>query len=316
MMKIHRQRGSLMIVVVILIVVVSLMATTLTFLVVEDARSAADYLNASNALFVAESGIERGVRQFSINNSYTGEGPTTFGAGTFTINVYTTDIAGAALPITDRRINSKGIVGGAARTINATVRFGGVTLFQDPFPNITQWSTRVSNTIATCAAGNIGLNNTAGTVSYDVDTAAGSSGGSFEIEMIPRNRKRTGSDRVALASSIASGTQVQVSLKYKKIVGARVPDVMMVAIDLISSASNVNRVWSNCTLATTASGWVTVAPFTFQVPAGQTITQVAIAYDLDSSNINPAATFTARIDDLLITNLGSVTFLSWREDTH
>ena len=186
MMKIHRQRGSLMIVVVILIVVVSLMATTLTFLVVEDARSAADYLNASNALFVAESGIERGVRQFSINNSYTGEGPTTFGAGTFTINVYTTDIAGAALPITDRRINSKGIVGGAARTINATVRFGGVTLFQDPFPNITQWSTRVSNTIATCAAGNIGLNNTAGTVSYDVDTAAGSSGGSFEIEMIPR----------------------------------------------------------------------------------------------------------------------------------
>jgi|GEM_PF-5115947 len=309
------QRGSLTVVVVILIVVVSMLATSITFLFIEDERATVDYLEASSALFVAESGVEKGIRALSLNGSYAGEGPTTFGAGTFTLTISNTDVFGAALSSTDRRVTSKGIVQGTARTLDVTVRLGGI-LFQDPFPNITQWGVAVSNTIATCAAGNVGLFSTGGTVLSDVDNAAGSTGGSFEVEMIQRNKKRTGSQRVTLGSTIAAGSQVTVALNYKKIVGARVPDVMMLAVDLVSTANNVNRVWSNCGKVTTAGGWVTVAPVAFTVPVGQTIDRVAIAYDFDSSNINPAATFTGRLDDVKITSTTATTILSWRENTH
>ena len=65
-----------------------------------------------------------------------------------------------------------------------------------------------------------------------------------------------------------------------------------------------------------AGHWVAVAGQTVTVPVGQTIDRVAIAYDLDSSNINPAATFTARMDDLTLTSTTATTTLSWREDTH
>jgi len=310
-----RQRGSLTVIVVILIVVVAMLATTITFLFVEDERATVDYLEASSALFVAESGVEKGIRALSLNATYAGEGPTSFGAGTFTITISNTDVFGAALPSSDRRVTSKGVVQGTARTLEVTVRLGGI-LFQDPFPNITQWGVAVSNTIATCPVGNIGLFSTGGTVSYDVDNATGSTGGSFEVEMIPRNKRRTGSQRVTLASTIAAGSPVTVELNFKKIVGARVPDVMMLAIDLVSTANDVNRVWSDCGKATTAAGWVTVAPVAFTVPAGQTIDRIAIAYDLDSSNINPAATFTARVDDVKLTSTTATSILSWRENTH
>ena len=200
-----RQRGSLTVIVVILIVVVAMLATTITFLFVEDERATVDYLEASSALFVAESGVEKGIRALSLNATYAGEGPTSFGAGTFTITISNTDVFGAALPSSDRRVTSKGVVQGTARTLEVTVRLGGI-LFQDPFPNITQWGVAVSNTIATCPVGNIGLFSTGGTVSYDVDNATGSTGGSFEVEMIPRNKRRTGSQRVTLASTIAAGS--------------------------------------------------------------------------------------------------------------
>lgn len=310
-----RQRGSMTIIVVIMIVIVGLAATSITLFYVEDERATVDYLDATSAFFVAESGVEQGMRALSLSSSYTGAGPTAFGAGTFTITISNTSTTGAALPATDRRITSKGIVNGTARTLDATVRLGG-SLFLDPFPNIAKWGSASSNSIASCVPGNAGTFGTGGTVAFDVDNAAGSSGGSFEVELATQNKKRTGSRRATITPSLLPGAQVTVAFKFKKVVGAQLPDVMMLAIQFVSTANNVSRVWFDCGRATTAGGWVTVAPIAFTVPVGQTINRIAIAYDLDSSNLAPAATFTARVDDVTITSSSGVQMLAWREDTH
>ncbi|MDO8705843.1 MAG: hypothetical protein Q7J84_12945 [Sulfuricaulis sp.] len=56
------QRGFLLITAVILIVVVALLATVITFLTAGNVLSSAGHANSAKALFIAESGIERGIR--------------------------------------------------------------------------------------------------------------------------------------------------------------------------------------------------------------------------------------------------------------
>lgn len=306
------QRGSLIIVVVILIVVVGLLASTITFIFVGSERASVQYVDATSALFFAESGIEKGMREISLNSNYTGEGPTNFGAGRFTISVSTQNASGNPLPAGQRRITSQGEIGNvnaSMRSVEAIVLTSAIQ-FLDPFNgSIANWSVQSPNGIAllnTCPLGNTVTSTTQGTVSYDIDNAPSSLGGSFEAEITGKSHVRTGYHEATVA--IAENTPVALEFWYKKIRNKR-PIQMMMAIDFVSTTSNVYRIWSNCTLDSTA-GWVKPAPTNWTVPAGNPINRIRLVYDLENPR-NPTVT-TVRFDDVKL-SLSGGTILSWRE---
>lgn len=122
------QRGFLLIAAVVLIAVAALMAVAIMTLTAGSGQAGGIHVNSTQALFVAESGLEKGIRQRSLSNAYAGEGPTAAGSGTFTVTTFGTDFAGAALPAGQRRIRSVGTVGNATRTIEAVVRHGAAMM--------------------------------------------------------------------------------------------------------------------------------------------------------------------------------------------
>jgi len=109
----RRQRGSLLIIAAVLIVVIGFLSTVAVSLSVNQTRTAVEDLGGAQAFYLAESGLERGIAQWGTNLAYTGEGPTTFGGGTFTVAVATTDADGAPLPANQRRFTSTGQVSAA-----------------------------------------------------------------------------------------------------------------------------------------------------------------------------------------------------------
>lgn len=122
------QRGFLLIVAVILIAVAAVMAAVIVTMTAGSGQAGGGHAESARALFIAESGLEKGIRQRSLSNAYAGEGPTAMGQGSYTINVFNTDFSGAALPSGQRRIRSVGTIGNATRTVEAIVRTGAAMM--------------------------------------------------------------------------------------------------------------------------------------------------------------------------------------------
>jgi hypothetical protein len=116
-----KQRGFLLIAAVVLIVAAALVLTVLVFLSTTGSISAARHVSSSQALFIAESGIEKGIREWKLNPAYTGETDTPFANGSFTVTTSPNDYSGAPLPAGRQRFLSVGAVaaGDAMRTVNA-----------------------------------------------------------------------------------------------------------------------------------------------------------------------------------------------------
>lgn len=116
-----KQGGFLLIAAVVLIVAAALVLTVLVFLSTTGSISAARHGSSSQALFIAESGIEKGIREWKLNPAYTGETNTPFANGGFTVTASSTDFSGAPLPAGRQRFLSVGAVAGgdAMRTVNA-----------------------------------------------------------------------------------------------------------------------------------------------------------------------------------------------------
>jgi hypothetical protein len=115
-----RQRGFLLIAAVVLIVVAALVLTVMVFLSTTGSISSVRHVSSSQALFIAESGIEKGIRAWKLNPAYAGETSTSFANGSFTVTTSSTDYSGNPLPTGRKRFVSVGTLGGnAARTVNA-----------------------------------------------------------------------------------------------------------------------------------------------------------------------------------------------------
>lgn len=158
----RHQRGFLLIVAVILIVVAATMAAVIVTLTAGSGQAGAENTDSARAFFVAESGLEKGIRQRSLDNTYAGEGPTTSGPGTFTVSVFSTDYDGAtALAAGLRRIRSVGQVGSATRTVEAIVRPGATMMVyarEDDLgrPYFRQWDNETSSWGAEQQANDVG----------------------------------------------------------------------------------------------------------------------------------------------------------------
>jgi hypothetical protein len=122
------QRGFLLILAVIIIMVAAVMAAAIATLTSGGAQSGGLHVQSTQALFIAESGLEKAIRERSLSNAYVGEGPTTMGQGSYTITVLNTDFSGAALPSGQRRLSSVGTIGSATRTVEAIVRTGAAMM--------------------------------------------------------------------------------------------------------------------------------------------------------------------------------------------
>lgn len=122
------QKGFALIAAIILIVVAAAMAVVLVSMVSSSTQSGALHVTSAQALFVAESGLEKAIRQRSLDNTYVGEGPTAMGQGSYTITVFNTDFSGALLPSGQRRLRSVGQFDTATRTVEAIVRTGAAMM--------------------------------------------------------------------------------------------------------------------------------------------------------------------------------------------
>ncbi|MEW6330520.1 MAG: hypothetical protein AB1560_03570 [Pseudomonadota bacterium] len=111
-----KQGGFLLIAAVVLIVGAALVLTLMVFLSATGAMSTADHVTSNQALFIAESGLEKGTREFSLNSAYGGETNTSLGNGNFTITTRTTDFSGNTLPSRHLRLQSVGKVSGSGAT--------------------------------------------------------------------------------------------------------------------------------------------------------------------------------------------------------
>ncbi|MFQ5487041.1 MAG: hypothetical protein ACE5ET_01165 [Gammaproteobacteria bacterium] len=108
----HRQRGALLIAAVALILIMGLLGSAATFSFIGQQRISVEYRQTADALAVAESGLEKGIRSWKTTLGYSGEAGTIFGAGAFTITLWNSDAAGNPLPPGQMRIRSEGTISG------------------------------------------------------------------------------------------------------------------------------------------------------------------------------------------------------------
>ena len=284
-----KQQGSLLITAIILVVIASFLGLTVTSLFVSSVTSSTAQGSADTALFLADSGLEKGIRGWALDSGYTGEGPVSFGQGNFTITTSDDDINGNPLPADQKRITSTGTVntalGTASRTLNVIASFAIQTLFYEPFPDINNWPGSGATPDSFCPAGSGGtlVQDTEGTVSYDSTEDAGSASGSIKAQVTDGHsgERLAGYREYTFSSVIPANTQLSVDFWYHKYKGNPSADVINMAFDLVATDGTLYRLWSDC--ATSGNmNWAAVPTIDWIVPNGVEIDRIRLAYEIQN----------------------------------
>jgi hypothetical protein len=115
-------RGASLIMAILMLVVVSVLGAMMASTFRSHTMAVADHLSATRALFVAEGGLERGIRKYREDcANYAGETNIPLGVGTFTTELYQTDFTGDVLDDSRRRIRSTGTAASAVRAVEQVV---------------------------------------------------------------------------------------------------------------------------------------------------------------------------------------------------
>jgi len=291
-----RQRGSLMIVTIVMILVLGFLGVAITTLSVTSTHNAVDELAAGEAFILAESGLERGIKQWSLNPStYAGEGPVSFGNGSFTIAPPTLLSATQAHIVSSAAVASVG--GSVIRTVEAVVDLGG-TLFSDPMSNLTSWPTEDISP----NQGNHGF-----------------AGGGIRIRTDNTNNAaytgylETGTSPALI--SLSAGQTIQIDLEYKKrwSGGGGNPASMDMGLELVDTTGvNYGPFWSENTPFSNNT-WLTAPTTNWTVPGGVTIDRIRLTFDLqrDGNGRRPQVFFR----NITISSAsGGTSMLSWQEN--
>jgi Tfp pilus assembly protein PilX len=291
-----RQRGSLMIVTIVMILVLGFLGVAITTLSVTSTHNAVDELAAGEAFILAESGLERGIKQWSLNPStYAGEGPVSFGNGSFTIAPPTLLSATQAHIVSSAAVASVG--GSVIRTVEAVVDLGG-TLFSDPMSNLTSWPTEDISP----NQGNHGF-----------------AGGGIRIRTDNTNNAaytgylETGTSPALI--SLSAGQTIQIDLEYKKrwSGGGANPASMDMALELVdTTGANYGPFWFENTPFSNNT-WLTAPTANWTVPGGVTINRIRLTFDLqrDGNGRRPQVFFR----NITISSAsGGTSMLSWQEN--
>jgi len=295
-MGIPQQRGSLMIVAIMMILVLSFLGVAITSLSITNTHNAVDTLSASESFAIAESGLERGIREWSLApTTYTGEGPVSFGNGTFTVAV-------TSLSATQSNIISTASVptvnGSTTRTVDAIVNLGSASP-SVPTDNLADWPTEA-------------LNKTEGTASIVSD--------SIQFATLDINKAKYKGYRETATSpaliTLNAGDTISFDFEYQKIWATGTPDAkepkrMDVDIELISTTGTRYTLWSENNEFNNPA-WLSAPTINWTVPNGVTINRVRISFDMqrDKRGYIPVVSF-RNID--ISAGGGGATVASWQE---
>lgn len=310
------QRGGLLIAAVIMIVVISFLGSVVTVLFVGNQQAGSDFGSSTQAIMLAEAGVERGTREWKLApSSYTGEGPLSLGNGNFSVQTFDTDLDEVTplLP-TQKRIRGIGMVssagGVAMRTMDRIVEAGTGFNFTEPFPDLANWPGSGPNATRFCPPSPItAVLATDGSVGQTAaDNAPGSTDGAFYAETTAASGARlTGYREHTLSTTLAAGSNITLDLWYKKVqvTGGSKPIAMDVAVDVVATDNTVYRLWADC--SKNPSGWAVAPTVSWTIPAGATIDRLRIAYDIEnatSKGKNPKVVGpnSIRVDQIVLTS--------------
>ncbi|MBN2121121.1 MAG: hypothetical protein JW734_08750 [Candidatus Omnitrophica bacterium] len=116
------KRATALIFSLLTLIILGILGGALIFRSVSEKQVADKYIGSSQAFWLAEAGIEKARSQLSLDwFSRSPSGDVTFGKGTYSFVIYTTDNQGLTLPRNRLRIISTGISQGATRKIEVIV---------------------------------------------------------------------------------------------------------------------------------------------------------------------------------------------------
>ncbi len=284
-----------MIVTIVMILVLSFLGVAITFLSVTTTHNAVDEVAASEAFVLAESGLERGIRQWSqAPTTYAGEGPVNFGNGSFSV------AAPVILSATQARISSTAIVasidGNVSRTIEAVVDLGG-PLPSEPMNSLANWPTEV-------IINNQGNNQIAA--------------GGFRARTDNGNGATyTGYRETGTASPLITlngGQTINLDLEYKKRWtgnGAN-PSSMDMALELVSTSGTSYVIWSENNIFSNNT-WLAAPTTSWTVPAGVTINRIRLSFNLAKNGNGRRPWVLFRNITFTSAGGGGTSIVSWQE---
>ncbi|HEX9628042.1 MAG TPA: hypothetical protein VGA00_13970 [Acidiferrobacterales bacterium] len=318
----RHQRGiATVLVAIVLLLLVSTGLLTALSLSGSSIVGAAVQNDAIEALFLAESAVERAARRYANGTACDASLAETvgnpFGGGA------TTSFAVLATPVPavvfgDCRLRARGVLGNAVRTVEVDLRPGGVPLFSEHFNGIAGWTQVLSSAQGTSdyhSAANCPIGVCSNTVSGT---------GALRAQTTPagNNQRLTGYRWFTLPTPITTGSGLTVNtfLGYVKHSANGNPRDAELRVLLEEAGGATIAVWSDPSPGVAPACGSTAPPLascwqggtqTVALPASRTYTRIRLYFDLNERGANQVM---AWMDAVEISGAGgSVSVVRWTE---
>ena len=305
----RRSRGMATVTLVLLLLVVITFALALAQKMAgSDITDSAGQDDAVDALFLAESGLERAAKRFADGSACTtaalAEPAIKLGRGEFTI-------VSADFVSNVCRIRVKGMVQpGTVRQTARLVEGDATTLLYEPYPD------KYKNPTVLNAAWPETVLKNKGASGYDADASASAdSTGSLVMRTdVGRKKKFEAYRRRTLPADIAGPQTVTLNLAYKMNYVGDPPTDQQLQVRLVDTAGAVHPVpGADFNGPSKANVWVASPTLSYDVPAGVTIRKFELYYKLTNGNSATAQTFIWADNVRLTTSVAAFPLKAWRE---
>lgn len=297
-----RERGAATVILALFLLVMVAFALLVTLnMGTSDITDSAAHDDAVEALFLAESGIERAAKRFADGTPCTTAAlaeSVAFGRGTFTLleAVFTANIC---------RVRVQGEVLAAKRVVLGDAS----TLLYEPFPD------KYSVPAVLDAAWPETIIKKDGKSDYDTDSAKDDASGSLIMQTKRgRNDKFEAYRRRTLSAAIAGPQVITLNLAYKMNYTGAPPSNQQLQVRLVDSAGVARLVpGADFNGPSNANVWIVSPTLTDTVPAGVTITRIELYYKLTNGNSKDAQTLIWADNVRLTTSAAAFPLKAWTE---
>lgn len=297
-----RERGAATVILALFLLVMAAFALLVALnMGASDITDSAAHNDATEALFLAESGIERAAKRFADGTPCTSNAlaeSVPFGRGTFTVleAVFTANIC---------RVRVQGEVRAAKRVVLGDAS----TLLYEPFPD------KYSVPAVLDAAWPETVIKKDGKSGYDTASAVADATGSLIMRTKRgRNDKFEAHRRRTLPAAITGPQVVTLNLAYKMNYTAAPPKDQQLQVRLVDSAGVARLVpGADFNGPSNANVWIVSPTLMDTVPAGVTITRIELYYKLTNGNSKDAQTFIWADNVRLTTSAAVFPLKAWTE---
>lgn len=293
-LAIRPQRGAATVMVALFLLVMVAFALMVALnMGASDITDSAVHDDATEALFLAESGIERASKRFANGTpcANLAEPAIAFGRGTFTIQAaeFTANIC---------RITVLGTV----RAANRVVRGDATTLVFEPFPDAASLAAWPETAIKD-----------KGESKFDTASALADGTGSLIMQSDKgRNKKFEAYRQRTLQNNITGPQTVTLNLAHKKNFTGLTPKDQELGVYVVATDDTVSLV-AEFKDKSDANVWVDPGKLSFNVPTGKVINRIRLYYKLESGNSPPSQVFIWADNVRLTTSAAAFPLKAWTE---